>query len=220
MSFSLRREWRPGKLTGRKHQCFSRPELGRKLLILAIALGAVLLASCGEPFKIKPKTALPPGRFGAVARAGAIELQAEPITDEDVLYHVFDANLIMAGLFPVRVVIANTGTSPASIKKASFSVVSSDGISYKPVSGSRAFKRLMRYYEIENYQKFGYRESRDDFLSYSLDVNGALDAGQRSGFLFFAVPPDKAREPGFSLVVKRIDSGDSKSSGEVKLKLN
>ncbi|MGH9761824.1 MAG: hypothetical protein ACREAC_13430 [Blastocatellia bacterium] len=189
-------------------------------MILAIALAAVFQFGCGEPFKVKPKTDLPPGRFGAVARAGAIELQAESITDEDVLYHVFDANLIMAGLFPVRVVIANTGATPASIKKASFSVVSSDGISYKPVSGSRAFKRLMRYYEIENYQKFGYRQSRDDFLSYSLDVNGPLDAGQRSGFLFFAVPPDKAREPGFSLVVRHVDSRDSKGSEDVKLKLN
>src|ERR1700686_4194776 len=74
---------------------------GAVLSILAVTLG------CGKPFNVKQQPELPPVSYAAKASAGGVSIQAQAITDEDSLYDTFDANLISAGILPVRVMLTN-----------------------------------------------------------------------------------------------------------------
>src|SRR5215467_1391809 len=77
----------------------------------------LLLSGCGgRPFHVKSHTALPQVTYTARVQADGVEIQANAITDEDFLYNTFDANLILAGLLPVRLMITNTGENPLNLK--------------------------------------------------------------------------------------------------------
>src|SRR5947207_1285321 len=86
--------------------------------LIAVALSAVLavFVGCGKPFNVKAKTDLPPARYAARTAGGDMEIQAQAVTDEDFLYERFDANLISAGVLPVRVMLKNSSDHPIDLK--------------------------------------------------------------------------------------------------------
>ena len=158
---------------------------------------------CGKPFNVKPRTELAPARYVARAEGNNLSVQAQAITDEDFLYETFDGNLISAGVLPVRVALSTAGGETVDLKDARFEVRSRAGKTFKAAKPSDAFKRLVSYYGISNYNKDGYRRSRNDFIEYGLD-RSPLAAGQsRHGLLFFLMPSEAARETGLLLSVSR-----------------
>jgi hypothetical protein len=176
----------------------------------------LLLAGCGgKPFNVKPRPDLPPSTYTAEESAGGISVKAAKVTDEDLLYETFDANLILAGLLPVRVEVANATGAAIEFKKAKFELRSAAGRRYKALKAKDAFKKLISYYGITTYSKDGYRESQDDFLSYALDTAAPLAAGEtRSGMIFFAVPSELAASAELTLVGEKLNR-----SASIELKL-
>ena len=181
-----------------------------------------LLSACGgKPFNVKSKPDLPAKEPGAGAAAGNLTLQAEAVTDEDFLYETFDANLILAGVLPVRVSVSSREQEPVDLSKAKFEVKTSGGRNYKAISASSAFKRVISYYGITTYSKEGYKESQSDFASYALDLREPLAAGaSRQGMIFFKVPDDVARTIGLTLVARNLNRKLPKSESQVEIKLN
>ena len=195
----------------------------------AVALVFIAQASgCGgkpfnvreKPFHVREGANMPPPTFSARAEAGAVTIQAEAVRDEDFLYETFDANLILAGLLPVGLMITNSGQEPLDLRKARFEIRIQDGRGFKSVDAKRAFKRLLSYYEISTYSKSGYKKSQEDFFSYSFDATRPLAPGEsREGMVFFLVPPEAAREAGVTLIVSRLDGNNLKNNSAVELKL-
>lgn len=181
-----------------------------------------LLAACGgKPFNIKPKPDLPAREPGAGAEAGNLTLRAEAVTDEDFLYETFDANLILAGVLPVRVTISSREQEPVDLRKAKFEVKTSGGRAFKAISPSSAFKKLISYYGISTYSKDGYKQSQSDFASHALDLREPLAAGaSRQGMLFFQVPDDAARTAGLTLAARDLNRKLPKSESQIEIKLN
>ncbi|MEK6325824.1 MAG: hypothetical protein AABN33_29655 [Acidobacteriota bacterium] len=143
------------------------------------------------------------------------------LTDEDFLYDTFDANLISAGILPVRVMLANSAAESVDLKDARFEVRSQAGRSFRASKADQAFKRLISYYGISVYNKAGYKESKNDFAEYALDTKTALAAAEsRQGFLFFLMPSEVARGAGLVLLVSRLGSKQSVNQTAVELKLN
>lgn len=191
---------------------------GRPIFLCALGIAVVALSGCGKPFNVKTKTDLPPARYAASTSSNGLNIQAQAITDEDFLYNTFDANLISAGVLPVRVMLKNSSGATVDLRKARFEIRQPSGRSFKAVETRAAYKRLIAYYEISAYNKSGYKESLGDFSEYGVDLRTPLEAGQsRQGFLFFLVPGEAARGTGLIMVVSKIGP---ESKNPVELTLN
>lgn len=183
------------------------------MLVAAAALG------CGRPFNVKTQPALPPASYAAKADIGEIAVEANAVTDEDFLYDTFDANLIAAGVLPIRVMLTNSGGEAVKVRDARFEI-ETQSRRFKSAEPRKAFKRLISYYGISVYSKAGYKESLEAFASYALDVTTQLaGAESRQGLMFFLVPADAAREAGLTMVIRKLNSGASDGRA-VSLKLN
>jgi hypothetical protein len=201
-------------------ECPQLQQVVRRLVSsIGVLLAAAMVSGCGRPFNVKTQPGLPPTSFNAKASIDELTIEARLITDEDFLYDTFDANLISAGLLPVRVMLNNSGADAVELSRARFTV-EGQSTRFKAVDSRRAFKRLISYYGIAAYTKAGYIESLDAFSSYALDVKTPLAGNQtRQGLLFFAVTADGARQPGWTLVIDKIKANKSDPSA-VSLKLN
>jgi hypothetical protein len=147
-----------------------------------------------------------------------VAIQAETITDEDYLYDNFDANLILAGVYPVSLKVTNSGAEVLELKRARFEIRSETGKRFGVSDARRAYKRLISYYEISLYSKNGYKRSLDDFSSHAFDLKAPLGPGEsRQGILFFAVPATDSAGSDFTLVSSRIRRGRADSTLELKL---
>lgn len=176
--------------------------------------------ACGKPFNVKPRADLPPANYAAKASANSVEVQAQAMTDEDFVYSTFDANLISAGILPVRIKLTNSSAENLDLESARFEV-RAGGRSFKASKADAAFKRLVSYYEISAYSKSGYKESSSDFSGHALDTKTPLAAGQsRQGLLFFLMPNEVARSAGLTLLIDKLGSKQSASRAPVELKLN
>src|SRR5581483_10085102 len=90
---------------------------------VAIALTGLLLTGCGgKPFNVKSDVRLPALTDAPVADAAGVHMQAAVVRDEDYLLATFDANLILAGLLPVNLTVANQTAAPLDLRKARFTV--------------------------------------------------------------------------------------------------
>ena len=188
----------------------------------AVGIVGFLLAAaafgCGRPFNVKTQPALPSINYAAKANVENIVIEALAITDEDYLYDTFDANLIGAGVLPVRVKLTNSGSEPVEFKNARLEI-ETPSKRFKSVDSRKSFKRLISYYGISVYSKAGYKESLDAFASYSLELETPLAASEsRQGLVFFPVPAEAARQPGLNLVISRLKS--KRSDDRTSLKLN
>lgn len=201
-----------------------RPSSRRFLFRLAAGSAALSLAAaafgCGRPFNVKTQPTLPAASYAAKASLDGIAVEAHAITDEDFLYDTFDANLISAGVLPVRVMLTNSGGETVDCKSARFEIEARAG-RFKAVNARKIFKRLISYYGISLYSKSGYNESLEAFASYALDVGTPLAGAQaRQGLLFFLVPAETARQTGLTLVIGKLNSKQSDGRANVALKLN
>ncbi|HLG17741.1 MAG TPA: hypothetical protein VJH03_25075 [Blastocatellia bacterium] len=206
-------------------QSFVKATVFRSKRARALAVGlalAGLVSGCGKPFNVKTAPDMRERDFGSRAASSGVSLQAAAITDEDVLYDTFDANLIMAGLLPMRVEVSNESVGPLNLKGARFELrQSSPPGAIRPIDARRAFKRLVLFYGVTTYQIRGYRQSEQDFLSHALDVTSPLGAGEsRQGLLFFPLRGEFDKATPSSLVVRGIRIGQGSSDVRFELKLN
>jgi hypothetical protein len=173
---------------------------------------------CGRPFNVKTQPSLPPARYAGTTTVDSITIGAQAITDEDLLYDTFDANLISAGLLPVRVMVTNAAAEPVDISKTRFEVQAGSE-RYKAVDTHRAFKRLMSYYEVSAYTKSGYKDSLEAFSRYALDLTTPLNGNDsRHGLVFVMMPEEIARQTGLTMVISRL--GNNRSKPNIELRLN
>lgn len=193
-------------------------------ILLRLGIGGTLclfagtMLGCGKPFNVKTRADLPPATYAASTTSDSINIQAQAITDEDFLYETFDANLISAGVLPVRVMLNNSSDRTLDLQKVRFEIRQHAGRGFKAVDARGAFKRLISYYEISAYNKSGYKESLGTFSEHGVDLKTPLAPGQsRQGFMFFLVPSEAAQGAGLTLVVSRLSAA---SHAPVELKLN
>ena len=164
--------WQPARILGRSGRVTDPVKLPARLpgftpsldWFLLLGCAALLGSGCAtKPFNVKSRLASPPASFTARAAVGSIMLQAAVIRDEDYMQTTFDANLILAGILPVKLVLQNGGSVPVRLKSMRFSL-SAGGQRLEPMEPRDAFKRLMGYYRIRVYSVDGYKASLSDFI--------------------------------------------------------
>jgi hypothetical protein len=187
--------------------------------IIVLASAPFLTACAGKPFNVKSSVELPRPARTADASIREVNISAGAVTDEDYLFETFDANLILAGVLPVKVTLINNGNAPVDLKRARFELRNESSRKFKITSANRAFKRLISYYGISTYAKEGYKQSRADFAAHELDRKTPLSPGEsRSGLLFFQVAMDEMGVRRMSLIVERLGTEGSRI-GPVSLEL-
>jgi len=181
---------------------------------------AVSTQGC-KPFNVKPRIEIPGASNAARADANGIPIAASVVRDEDWLTDTFDANLILAGIVPIRVEVKNGAQMPIELSKVRFELKSATGRVFESVNADRAFKQALSYYDVSTWSKDLYKESRADFASYGLDTKTPAPAGEsRKGLIYFLVPGEDARGRGFTLVVRKLPNTSANGEGRAELKVD
>lgn len=182
---------------------------------LALALALACAGCAGKPFNVKVVPRAEPDAISPPSTAGPLAVRAAAVWDEDWLLENFDANLILAGVLPVRVELENAGREPVAAKKLDVAVADAGGRELKRLDAGKARNAIEKYYELTVRSKTGDKLYKQDFAANALDLRAPLAPGERrQGFLFFALPPDAGGRVPLRLAVS---SGRGGARAEVAL---
>ena len=179
-------------------------------LILICAPVLLLTSACaGSLYKVKPVVELPPmtGELKSASGGGVNVIVAPLMTDEDT-QDLFEANLPLAGVLPVRLELDYESGVPVEIKKARFRLRDAAGKEWKLLKPKQAISRVLKANEVYAYNPNSRKQFEVEFVAYALDVKTPLSPNdrRRSGFLFFQTPDKEpvASSRGLTLVIERL----------------
>jgi hypothetical protein len=186
--------------------------------VVSIAL-LLLLTGCGSSlFRVKPVVELPPLPANSkTASAGGVTVTVAPLLSDEEAQELFEANLPLSGVVPVRLEMVFESGVAIEIKKARFRLRDAKGREWKVISPKAAVSRILKANEVYAYNPNSRKQFEKEFTSYGIDLKEPLSASdrRRAGFLFFQSPkgePIEANEQ-LELTIERLPQ-------PVQLKIN
>jgi len=167
-------------------------------LVLPVGLFFVILVggSCGGSlFKVKPAAELPPLPANTrSAEAGGVTLRVAPLLTDEETQELFEANLPLSGVLPVRVELAFQNGVPIELRKARFHLRDDQNREWKLLSPKNAISRIMKANGVKLYNPNSKKQFAREFGAYAIDLKAPLssDNPRRQGFLFFQTPDKQA----------------------------
>jgi len=157
---------------------------------LALWLSLLLLnASCGNSlFKVKPASALPPlSAAAASANIGVITFRAAPLLTDEEIQKLFESNLQLAGLLPIRLEVIHNGGDPIEIKKLKFHLRDASNSDWKLISAKAAISRILKANDVFAYNPNSRRTFEKEFRAYEFDLKTPFASAEtkRQGILIF-----------------------------------
>jgi len=184
--------------------------INRRLSSPIIAAVLLLTTSCaGSLFKVKPVVELPPLSGEARgASAGGVTVRVAPLMSDEESQDLFEANLPLAGILPVRLELAFESGVPVETKKVRFRLRDGDGREWKSIAPKAAISRILKANDVYAYNPNSRKQFQQEFTAYALDLKEPLSANdrRRQGFLFFETPKQEPVESprGLVLLVDRL----------------
>lgn len=158
----------------------------------AFALTLLFTSSCGGSlFHVKPVAALPPmPATVASTNLGSISFRAAPMLTDEESQELFESNLHLAGLLPVRVEISHNSGEAIELTKIRFRLTDSAGTKWKPVSVKQAIARILKANGVSLYNPSSRKTFEQEFRAYELNLKNPLthSEGRRQGFIIFLSP--------------------------------
>lgn len=184
-------------MRGKIHQ-WRRSTAGGLLLLSTIGLGA-----CGGSlYKVRPVVDAPVTATKGTASAGGVELRAVPLLTDEEGQQLFEANLLLAGLLPVRVEIDNTSGAPLAFKRVRFRLRDQSGKEWKYRTAKQAVSRILDANQVYLYNPNSRAAFETALRAHALDLETPLIANQpRRGLIFFQTPKKDAVESPRELVL-------------------
>ena len=181
-------------------------------LVLPLGLFLLLLvsSSCGGSiFKVKPVAELPPLPANTrSAEAGGVTLRVAPLLTDEQTQELFEANLPLSGVLPVRVELAFQSGVPVELNKARFHLRDDQNREWKLLSPKKAVSRIMKANGVTLYNPNSRKQFAQEFGAYGIDLKSPLSADnpRRQGFLFFQTPNKSAvtSDQKLTLTVERL----------------
>jgi hypothetical protein len=161
----------------------------RFLPIVVLIIGATACSS--SLFKVKPVTELPPIPAGArSADAGGVTVRVAPLLTDEESQDLFEANLPVSGVLPVRLELAFQSGLPVETKGARFRLRDSENREWKLLKPKDAISRIMKANGVFSYNPNSRKQFEQEFGAYAIDLKSPLSSEdpQRRGFLFFQTP--------------------------------
>ena len=180
-----------------------------KLVLIGVPVLLLTNACGGSLYKVKPVVELPPmtGELKSASGGGVNVIVAPLLTDEDT-QDLFEANLPLAGVLPVRLELDYESGVPVEIEKARFRLRDGAGREWKLLKPKQAISRVLKANEVYAYNPHSRKQFEAEFVSYALDVKTPLSPNdrRRGGFLFFQTPGKEpvASPRGLTLVIERL----------------
>ena len=164
----------------------------RRILRATFLCSSLLVASCSTSlFKVKPATKLPPlPTESRSADASGVIVRVAPLLTDEQTQELFEANLPVGGILPVRLELSFQSGVPIEMKRARFSVRDGQNRTWKLLTTKQAVSRIMKANGVFLYNPYSKKQFQGDFGAYGIDLKTPLDANQpqRRGFLFFQTP--------------------------------
>ena len=182
----------------------------RRFLSLILLLLAVFATSCsGSLFKVKPATELPPLPASTrSADAGGVTVRVAPLLSDEESQELFEANLPLGGVLPLRVELAFQSGVPVELKKARFRLRDGQNREWKLLSPKSAISRILKANGVKLYNPNARKQFEREFGAYGIDLKTPLSSSdaRRQGFLFFQTPDKNAVTAGqqLTLTVERL----------------
>jgi hypothetical protein len=180
-----------------------------KKLVLCIGV-CLLMTGCGSSlFRVKPVAELPalPDNSRS-ASAGGVTIRVAPLLTDEEAQELFEANLPLAGVLPVRLEMAYESGVPIEVKRARFRVRDAQGREWKLLSPKIAVSRVLKANEVYAYNPNSRKQFEKEFAAYGIDLKEPLTASERrrQGFLFFQTPKGEPvpSNAGLVLTVERL----------------
>jgi hypothetical protein len=162
------------------------------LITGAFTFIVLFTGSCGGSlFHVKPVAALPPMPAAvASANLGSISFRAAPMLTDEESQELFESNLQLAGLLPVRIEISHNGGEAIELKKIRFRLTDSASTKWKAVSAKQAIARILKANGISLYNPSSRKTFEQEFRAYELDLTSPLTHTERrrQGFIIFLSP--------------------------------
>ena len=181
--------------------------MNRRAILLTIV---ILSTSCtGSLFKVKPVTELPPLPADArSADAGGVTIRAAPLLTDEQSQELFEANVPLSGVLPVRIELTFQSGVPVEIKRAGFHLRDGQGQEWKLLSPKNATSKIIKANGVFLYNPNSRKQFEKEFGSYAIDLKTPLSSAdsRRQGFLFFQSPDKRPVSSGqqFTLTVERL----------------
>ena len=158
----------------------------------AFALTLFLTGSCGGSlYRVKPLASLSPmPATVAFVNLGSISVRAVPLLSDEESQELFESNLQLAGLLPVRVEIIHNGGEAIEMKKVRFRVRDAAGAEWKAISSKQAIARILKANGVFAYNPDSRKTFEKQFRAYELNLKTPLTPGERrrEGFVIFLAP--------------------------------
>jgi hypothetical protein len=191
------REMMKGKSNGR------RSAAGMLVLLLLVAM---LAGACGGSlYKVKPVVDAPVEATTGAAVAGGVSVRAVPLMTDEESQQLFESNLPLAGVLPVRVELANNSGAPLLFKRVRFRLRDQSGKEWKYRTAKQAVSRILEANDVYLYNPNSRAAFETAFSAHALDLSSPLAVNQlRRGLIFFQTPKKEAVESsgGLTLIVE------------------
>lgn len=149
----------------------------------------LLAISCGNSlFKVKPldkMSAMPAS--AASLNVGSLSFRASPLLTDEETQELFESNLQLAGLMPVRLEVVHNSGEAIAMKKLKFRLSDSANTEWKLISGKQAVSRIMKANDLTLYNPNSRKTFEKEFRAYEFNVKDPLThaEGRRQGLLIF-----------------------------------
>lgn len=171
----------------------------------ATALAAsLLMAGCGggSLYKVKPVVEAPITGTVGTANAGGLRFSAAPLLADEESQELFEANLPLSGLLPVRVEINNESSEAVMLERARFRLRDAAGREWKARTARQAVSRILDANQVTLYNPNARARFEEAFSAHALDTKRPLaPAERRRGMIFFQTPKKEAVESPRALVL-------------------
>ena len=140
---------------------------------------------------------LPPMPESAQAtNLGGLTLRAAPLLLDEESQELFEANLPLSGLLPVRMEMVHNGGETIEFKKVRFRLHdgNGNGNEWKMISAKQAIGHILKANQVYAYNPQSRKTFEKEFRAYELDLKSPLTHAERrrSGFIIFQAPKKTA----------------------------
>ena len=152
----------------------------------------VFAAACSNSlFKVKPINEIPAMPASAASvNVGSLSFRASPLLTDEQTQELFESNLQLAGLMPVRLEVVHNSGEAIEMKKLKFRLSDSGHSDWKLISAKQAISRILKTNDITLYNPNSRKQFEKEFRAYEFNVKDPLThaEGKRQGLLIFQSP--------------------------------